>query len=220
MGGDEARLLEAWRCGDPSAGEALFRRLFGPLRRFFVNKVRERAHVEELLASTFEILVRRGEAFEGRSSFLTFALGIARNVLRAYYREHVRHDAVDDVETLPIVEMGAGPFSLVAHRQEQQLLLHALRRIPLEHQVVLELFFWEHARAPEIAALLEVPLDTVHRRLRQGRTRLRREIMLLANDPQLQHDTIHDLEDWARSVRESLHENARPRAGNGSEHRS
>lgn len=200
---DDSGLLKAWRDGDPSAGEALFRRLFGPLRRFFANKVRERGHVEELVATTLEILVKRGEAFEGRSSFLTFALGIARNVLRAYYRECVRDEAVD-VETLPIMEMGAGPFSLLARGQEQQILLQALRRIPLEHQIALELCFWERMRTSAIAALLGVPIGTATSRLRQGRARLRREMSVLAQDPRLLHDTVHDLEDWAKGIRETL----------------
>lgn len=201
---DDARLLEAWRGGDDTAGETLFRRLFGPLRRFFANKVRERGHVEELVADTFEILVRREGTFEGRSSVLGFALGVARNVLRGYYRKHLRDDDVVDVETLPVVEMGAGPFSFIAGAQEQQLLLQALRCIPLEHQIVLELYFWEQLRTSEIAALLEVPVGTIHGRLRHGRERLRRELLRLADDPQRLRDTIHDLADWARGVRETL----------------
>ncbi len=201
---DEARLLEAWRGGDVEAGDALFRRLFGPLRRFFANKVGDRHQLEELLARTLELLVRRRDAFEGRSGFRTYAFGIARNVLRDHYRTRIGLSSDVDVESLSVTRMGAGPLSLLVRAEEHQLLLHALRRVPLEQQIVLELYFWEHMTGPAIAELLEISLETIHSRKRLGRHRLRRELERLAHSPELAQSTIHDLDDWVRGLRDHL----------------
>ena len=209
---EEKRLLEAWRAGDLRAGNLLFRRLFGPLRRFFANKVRERGHIEDLLATTFETLVRRGEHFEGRSAFRTFAFGVAYNVLRDYYRKLDRNADIVDPEERSIVELGAGPFSFVASKDEEQLLLHALRRIPLVFQVVLELYFWEGLRTPKIAELLDVPEGTVRSRLRLGREHLSEQLATLARGPALLERTVTNLDAWAEGLRQRLRGESRPKA--------
>jgi RNA polymerase sigma-70 factor (ECF subfamily) len=102
-------------------------------------------------------------------------------------------------------ELAPSPSHELRHRDERQHLLEALRRLPLDLQVVLELHYWEGLRGPELAEVLEIPEGTVRSRLRLGRDRLRRCLAELegqrraSGDP---GDPAADLEAWADALRE------------------
>ena len=60
----------------------------------------------------------------------------------------------------------------------------------LEHQVVLELAYWEELAGPEIAAILDISEHTVRSRLARARAALRVEIEKLAGTPAVAHSTL------------------------------
>ena len=91
-------------------------------------------------------------------------------------------------------------------------MLEGLRRIPLDYQVALELFFWEHLTGPEIAQVLGVPEGTVRTRLRRGRLALEEQVKLLAASPTDASATIDRLDEWAASIRARV-DGVRPQAG-------
>ena len=86
-----------------------------------------------------------------------------------------------------------------------RLLLEALRRIPLDQQVVLELSFWEDLSGPEIAQILAIPEATVRTRLYRATARLRVQLSALAAPGQPLPDTAEDLQ-WALRLREQIGE--------------
>lgn len=192
-------LLAAWRAGDGRAGEQLFDRHFKALTRFFRNKAR--GEIDDLIQSTVLGMLEAKEGFRGEGSFRSFVFGVAYNVLRNHYRRSRRDAERLDFGVTSIFELGAGPVEILAEKHEQRLLLQALRRIPVEHQTLLELYFWEPLTAPEIAGILEVPVGTVRTRLRRAKALLETELGQLSRDPSLLHSTLSNLEDWARSVR-------------------
>lgn len=196
-------LLEAWRAGDREAGSELFERHFVSLRRFFANKVAG-ARQEDLIQQTFLVCVEKQDDFEGRSSFRSYLFGIAHNVLRNAYRKGRREADRLEFGTVSVEDLRTGAISLVARRQEQQLLLAALRRIPVDYQVALELYYWEHLEGEELAEVLQVPLGTVRTRLRRGKQRLEAAVKEIADSPQQQTQTLENLEAWARDLREKV----------------
>ena len=56
-----------------------------------------------------------------------------------------------------------------AQHEEQRLLLEALRRIPLDLQIAIELHYWEGMSGPDLAQVLDIPEGTVRSRLRRAR---------------------------------------------------
>lgn len=192
-------LLQAWREGDRQAGEQLFDRHFKALTRFFRNKAGE--NIDDLIQQTVLGLLEAEERFRGESSFRSFVFGVAYNVLRNHYRRARRDADHLNFGVTSVFELGTGPVELMARKHEQHLLLQALRKIPIEHQVLLELYFWEPLTAPEIATILEAPVGTVRTRLRRAKALLEAEIGTLSADPTLLHSTLSNLEDWAKSVR-------------------
>ena len=194
----DSELLEAWQAGDRRAGHELFTRHFKGIRRFFANKAG--GDTEELVQSTFARCVESRDRFRNRSSFRTFLFGIARNVLREHFRW--RKPEQFDPDRHSVEDSGAGPSTLLAAKQEQRLLLEALRRIPLEHQALLELYFWEKLSASQIAEIFEIPENTVRTRIRRGKALLREQLTLLAKSPEVLDSTLGGLDAWAASLRE------------------
>lgn len=199
-------LLTAWRSGDRRAGETLFDRHFKALTRFFRNKVGRAGHgagdgMDDLIQQTVLGLLEAQHEFRGEGSFRSFVFGVAYNVLRNHYRQARRDAERLDFGVTSIFDLARGPVEVLAGKHEQRLLLQGLRRIPVEHQVLLELYFWEPLPAPEIAQILGVPEGTVRTRIRRAKALLEAELGRVASNPRLLESTLSNLDDWARSVR-------------------
>jgi RNA polymerase sigma factor (sigma-70 family) len=196
-------LLVAWRSGDRRAGEQLFDRHFKALTRFFRNKVGGTGDgMDDLIQQTVLGLLEGKHEFRGEGSFRSFVFGVAYNVLRNHYRRARRDADRLDFGVTSIFDLAAGPSQALAARHEQQLLLQGLRKIPVEHQVLLELYFWEPLTAAEIATVLGVPEGTVRTRIRRAKQLLEAELGRLTADPRLLESTLSNLEDWAKAVRD------------------
>ncbi len=193
---DDFELLAAWREGDKAAGSELFSRHFSAVNRFFRSKVD--GGVEDLVQSTFLACVEARDNFRGVSSFRGYLFGIARNHLFGHYR---RRDREVDFETCSVIDLGGSPSQALGGREEQRLLLHALRCLPLEHQIVVELYYWEGLKGPELAAVLDVSPHTVRSRLSRARASLRECVERLASGQEIAASTLHNLEDWAEALR-------------------
>lgn len=205
MAASDHELLLAWRGGDRRAGGTLFDRHFSAVRRFFINKACTEAEVEELIQRTFAAAIESVDRFRGDAAFKTWLLGIARNVLREWIREVVR-EGVDgaDIDAMCSERLGPGVSTGLDVQREQQLLLAALRRIPIESQLLLELFYWEELTAPELAAVLDVPEGTIRTRLRKAKLALRGTIDELARTKDELESTRSGLDGWARALRAKL----------------
>lgn len=194
---DDAELLERWRDGDAAAGNQLFQRCFAPIYRFFVNKTRSLADTEELTQNTFVALMSARDGFLGKSAFLTYALGIANNVLKHYYRDLARVTADVDPLTSSIVALGAGAQTQLECAEIQRQLLAALREIPAEFQIVLELYYVEALDPAAIGEAIGAPTNTVRSRIQRGRDHLRAKLAELAAGgpaaPQLDDDAWGEL---------------------------
>jgi len=203
-GVDDLALLEAWRAGDRDAGEVLFDRHFLTVACFFRNKVSN--ELEDLVQRTFLQCVESKDRFRAESSFRTYLLSIANNVLRNHFRRRSRKEGRLDFGSVSIHELAPQPSSVLASRREHQLLIEGLRQLPLQSQVILELYYWEELTAPQIADVVDAPVGTVRTRLRLAKEKLRRIIEELAREANLVSSNEQDLERWASEVRDQLRE--------------
>ncbi|MCX4239440.1 RNA polymerase sigma factor [Paraliomyxa miuraensis] len=163
----DLRLLEAWRAGDNEAGSRLLRRHFRALFRFFRSKV---SHgVEDLVQQTMLACTDGVHRFRGEASFKTDLLAIARTQLLMHLRKHARKDKpVVELET-SVADVLGSPSLVVAGKDEQRLVLHALRHIPVDLQIAVELHYWEEMRVEDIAVMVGIPPGTVKSRLHRAR---------------------------------------------------
>lgn len=198
--------LRAWAGGDAAAGRALFERHFEPVLRFFRNKCGgEDGELEDLVQATFAQCLASHASFRGEASFRTYLFTIARHELYAHWRRRQRARAEVDVTSMSVEDLRTSPRSKLAAQQDRQILARALRTIPLELQVALELHYWEDLSGPELAAILEVPEGTVRSRLRRGRELLQAAFARLAAEAHgEQPDSLETLDAWAKRLRDAM----------------
>ncbi len=184
------------------AGNSLFDRYFDSLFRFFRNKVNEGA--DDLVQQTFLACVQSRDRFRGDSSFRTYLFTVARSKLYNYLDKRRREGAAVDYGVTSCADLGVSPSGIVANSEQQRMLLAALRQLPIDLQVALELFYFEQIRGPELASVLAVPEGTVRSRIRRGREILRERLQELLTSPQMVESTMTDLESWAAALREHV----------------
>lgn len=198
---DEA-LFSAWRGGDSKAGAELFERHYLPIARFFRNKVDDDA--PDLAQKTFLACLEGKERIRGESSFRTYLFAVAHNVLYKHLRGKVREGARLDFGLTSVHDLRPTATTLITRRREERLLLLALRRLPLEHQVALELYFWEKLTAREIAEVVDSNEGTIRTRIRRAKQLLEQAMAALAEDPGELADTLSNLDAWAAAVRAQI----------------
>jgi RNA polymerase sigma-70 factor (ECF subfamily) len=200
----DAELLQAWADGDKLAGERLFERHFESIARFFRNKLPADAHHEDLIQQTFLGCVEARDRFRGDASFRSFLFAIAHNQLSKHWRARSRDRL--DLQSISVHDLDPSPSAVLARDQDQHKLLLALRRIPLDSQVALELHYWESMTAAEIGEVLGVPLGTAKTRLRRAKQLLEAELRALEIGGARLDPTGTRLDTWARELKDSLFE--------------
>ena len=199
---DDVELVQAWACGDAQAGSELFERHFPAVHRFFANKVGP--EIDDLVQQTFLGCLESQGRLGSATSFRAYLFGVARNKLVDHCRRGAKTRGREEVIERSLVDMGIGPPDVLARQDEERLLLRALRRIPLDLQVALELSYWEGMTDRELAAALSIPPGTLKSRLRHARQLLEAEMAAIARSPEHLRSTLGDLDGWAASVRERI----------------
>jgi RNA polymerase sigma factor (sigma-70 family) len=201
-GDEDIALLRAWQAGDASAGDALVRKHFSSVYRFFRGKLPEAA--EELAQRTFLGAVQALPRLDPEGGLRPYLFGIARRQLFMYLRTRARNPPPDAIGSRSIEDFEPSPSRQWAGRQEQMLVWQALRKIPIDLQITLELHYWEDMTVAEIAQVLEVAPGTIKSRLHRARTRLAEIVQHLAATPNAARATIDGLGDHVRGLKDSL----------------
>ncbi|PRQ06906.1 RNA polymerase sigma factor [Enhygromyxa salina] len=197
----DEQLYAAWVAGDRRAGGALIDRHLTSIHRFFAGKLSDPAAVDDLVAKTFEVCATKLGEYRGQGSVRAYLFGVAHNHLRNHLRSLRRQrERFDPLET-SVADIDPTPSCLLVAHEGERLLLRALRSIPLELQIAIELSYFEGLSRAEIAAVLEIPAGTVAGRLRRARTLLEQRVHALATEPQLRTSTLDSIQAWAREVR-------------------
>jgi len=193
-------LLEAWRAGNKRAGKQLFERHYAAIHRFFKNKVGPDA--PDLAQKTFLGCIEGVERYRGDRDFRSWLFAIAYRQLCKHYRSKASERARFDFGAVTAHDLDPTPSTMFAKSQEQRLLLEALRQIPVDMQVALELHYWEKMSDADIAKALELPLGTVKSRIRRARITLQEQITQLATSPSQLKSTMANLDVWAAQMRD------------------
>jgi len=191
-------LLERWRSGDDAAGEELVERHFPSVYMFFDTKVNE--GVDDLAQRTFLACVEARDRVREGANFKAYLFGIARKQLLKYFARVRRHNRLDELGDMSLHDLDGSPSRVIAKQQEQKLLVQALRQIPIDLQIALELHYWEEMSLADIAGVLEIPVGTVKSRLFRAREIVKERILELEGSTDLARTTIDNLERWAKSM--------------------
>lgn len=187
-GPSDAQLLARWRAGDRDAAQALTRRHYASVLRYF--ELNASSVAEDLAQATFMAAVERAGDVRDADAFRAYLMGIARRQLALYLRGLVRHDEYGEFDDAP---QRTQMSTLLARSREQVLVLRALATLPRRPQLLLVMFYWDRMRTPELAAALGVPQSTIRTQLLRARERLRLRMEELAGTGAVRVD---DDEEW------------------------
>jgi RNA polymerase sigma-70 factor, ECF subfamily len=167
---DDGGLLEAWRRGDLRAGDALVERYSAIVVRFFRSKLGD--DIDDFVQQTFTDVVRARDRLSS-GSFRAYLLSVARHRLVDELRRRFRRPEALDIATMSLEDIGTSLSQRFARDERKLAMLRALRGLPVDFQIVLELAYWEDLSGAEIAVVLGVPPNTVRSRLARARVALR-----------------------------------------------
>jgi RNA polymerase sigma-70 factor (ECF subfamily) len=196
---NDRELLGAWAAGDTASGERLFRRHYQGLHAFLATKIDD--GLDDVLQATFETILADADRFRGESSFKTFLFGVARHKVLHHLRRSGSREQPFDPGECSIATIADSPSRIVALREEESLLATALRSLPLDYQITLELHYWEEMTTSEIAEVLETSAGTIKSRLHRARAMLREHIEASQASEAVRRSTLNRLASWARSMR-------------------
>lgn len=162
-------LIERVAGGDRQAFAALYDRYAPRLLGLIVRILGIQGDAEDVLQETFLQVWRTAERFDsGRAPADVWLLLLARSraLDRLRRRVPVAEAAIEQLSS-------DDPTAEVARQEDARLAREAVRRLPLEQRMVVELAFFHGLTHEEIAARLNTPLGTVKTRIRLGLNRLR-----------------------------------------------
>jgi RNA polymerase sigma factor (sigma-70 family) len=195
MAEDDLVMLDRWRAGDGAAGNALFHRHFEPVYRFFESKTE--GEIDDLVQETFLACLNSVETFRRQSSFRTYLLAIARHTLFGYWRRRATTGKPLDFEEVSVASLSTTLGTRLAKQQDRAALLESLRRLPLDQQLLLEMFYWQELDRKQIAEVYDVAEATIGTRLFRARKALQ-DNLDTASEP---HRSADDFDAWAVSLR-------------------
>ncbi len=182
----------------------MFERHFVALFGFFRCRLDDGA--DDLVQQTLLACVEGRTRFERRSSFRTFLFATARNLLLAELRKRRRGVRDPDASAESIADYAPSPPSVLALQSDRRLLLEAMRRIPIDYQIALELYHWEGMSAREVGEVIGLEEPGVRSRLRRATAALRGELERLAASSAQLEATMAGFSAWARDIRARLAE--------------
>lgn len=171
---DDLRLLDQWCAGDSVAGNNLFRRHFPSIYRFFEHKTE--GDIDDLVQETFLQCVKGRDTFKRQSSFRTYLFAIARHVLFYHWRKRAHSQQNVDFEDVSIASLSTSIATRISKNEDRARLLAALRTLPLEQQILLEMFYWEGFDRDQLSEVFEVETATIGSRLTRARQILHQNI--------------------------------------------
>lgn len=181
---EDLALLAAWQAGDARAGDGLVRYYTPHVVRFFADKVAD-FEVDDLVQQTWEALLHARDRFVAAdepaaagepgeriaASFRAYLYGTARFVLFAFFRRRARAAAFDP-EISALEDLAPSPSRQASAHAKLVRLSAALRKLPIDLQILLELRYAQEMTSAEIAAIYGIPRGTAKSRLRLAKQRL------------------------------------------------
>lgn len=174
-------LMERLAGRDLGAFEALYDR-YGDLVYSVSIRVVGDAHVaQDVTQDVFLRVWRKPDHFDqGRGKFVTWLLSVARNRSideRRSYGRRLRHEALpsatEEEDVVPSTDERDDPAIMTVLLDERKAVRDAMRVLPPEQRLAIQLAYFGGLTQQEIANQLGHPLGTVKTRIRLGMQKMR-----------------------------------------------
>jgi RNA polymerase sigma-70 factor (ECF subfamily) len=177
----DAALIARIRTGDRTAFMGFYDR-FSPLLFSVAARVLgDRKEAEDVLQEVMLVIWNKSGEYDPQLGTLSsWAVALVRN--KALDRLRARTRRLRLIEEVAMMaeesETGATPSAneMIHGRERAEMLHAAMKQLPAEQRLAIELAFFTGLSQSEIAARLRQPLGTVKARIRRGMLRLREQL--------------------------------------------
>jgi RNA polymerase sigma-70 factor, ECF subfamily len=131
------------------------------------------AELEDLAHDVFVVIHRRLVDFDATRAIRPWLFGITYRVASEHRRRRLPPQGarVPDVDIAEVPDQAPSPERILASDEARRRVALALEQLPLDQRAVLVLHDIDSVPVPEIARVLELPLNTVYSRLRLARAK-------------------------------------------------
>jgi len=168
--------LDRLRRGDDAAVEAIYRGYYSCVTAFVKLYVNDSTATEEIVDDTFMALFNKPEKFEGRSSFKTWLLGIAKNQCFDWLRRTKREPSIGSQDDGAILDsLVDQTWPVLDHLESQQIgsiIQFCLQRLPEAQREIIYWVFFEDMSLARTAEQTRCATGTVKSRLFHAKTKL------------------------------------------------
>ncbi len=155
MEAEQERLLVERAQNDPLAFAALYEVYADRVYNYIYQRTGNRHDAEDLTARTFVKAFAHLERYVFRGiPFSAWLYRIAHNAVANWHRDRSRRQVVSLEALAAHSEDGDHPEDVTQSREEQRVLLEAIRRLPAERQELLILKFSDGLKNAEIAQIM------------------------------------------------------------------
>jgi len=183
-GPSDELLMLAYRDGDASAFEILYKRYRGSMYRYLLRQCGSASVAEELFQDVWMNLIRARERYEVKASFSTYVFQMAHNRLIDHYRKvsgklPISYDGEPDKWQDWMVDETQLPIEMqVDTNRRVERLMQVIGELPEAQREAFILKEEGGLSLEEIAKVTEVNRETVKSRLRYAVTKLRKQLGL------------------------------------------
>jgi RNA polymerase sigma-70 factor, ECF subfamily len=177
----DAALIERIRTGDRAAFMSFYDR-FSPLLFSVAARVLgDRKEAEDVLQEVMLVIWNKSGEYDAQLGTLSsWAVALTRN--KALDRLRARARRLRLIEEVALMAEETGPSAtpsaneLLHGRERAEMLRAAMKDLPSEQRLAIELAFFTGLSQSDIATRLQQPLGTVKARIRRGMLRLREQL--------------------------------------------
>ena len=135
--------------------DEIYRRHAKSVYAFLLAKTADSMLAEELTQETFYQAVKSIGSFKGESSVSTWLIGIAKNVLRGYFRKQKKQAEEELPKTEIAARGGTATEDIVLRSMDTISLMQAMHRLPEPYREVLHLRLTADLSFKEIGQIME-----------------------------------------------------------------
>jgi len=173
---DDGGLMLAWASGDAAAFTELYARHKGPLYRFLLRTVKDRAVADELFQETWSRVIAARERYRAEAKFSTWLLQIAHNLAIDSFRKQRPQAGSEEAEAVFAAQAAPEreqPEHALSDFEQRRRMQRAIESLPDEQRTAFVLRMENELSLEDIAAVTGVGRETAKSRLRYAMARIR-----------------------------------------------
>ncbi len=181
---DESEIIRRCLAGDERAHRELMRRYERPVFSVAMRMLRQREDAEDVTQETFVRMFRALDRYDPSRPFAAWLFTITSRLCIDLLRRRrirplplVRQEmGSSEEETIDVPDASPGPDTVTQHREEERRVVEMIEALPPHYRIVVMMRHQQDMAYEEIAAALELPLNTVRSRLHRARMDLKEEL--------------------------------------------